>query len=48
MKMEMKRKAGVAILTPDKIGCKTEVITRDEKGFGNSILGYLKKPQTIN
>ena len=32
MQMEMERKAGVAILIPDKIDLKAKKITRDKEG----------------
>ena len=43
MKMETNRKAGVAILTPDKIHFKNRTVTRDKEGLSNSTSGYLSE-----
>ena len=48
MKMGTEKKAGVAILIPDKIDFKTKTITRDKEDPSNSTSGYLseKNPKT--
>ena len=43
MKMETTKRAGVAILIPDKIGFKAKAVTRDKEGFGNVTSEYLSK-----
>ena len=42
MQMEMERKAGVAILIPDKIGLKAKKITRDKEGHYIMIKGSIQ------
>ena len=43
MQMEMERKAGVAILIPDKIGLKAKKITRDKEGHCTMIKGLIQE-----
>lgn len=44
MKVETRgKKAGAAILIPNKVGFKTKAITREKEGPSNSNSGYLPK-----